>query len=110
MFAKPVTHWSGHGHVRQQAVAEEALVTREGAIDELVDDHEHARRKVLPEGSHRTYRNHVGSAEPFQRVDIGAEVDLARRNAVAASMARQKCDIQSLQFSNQYFVGWAAER
>ena len=66
-----------HRHMRDAARAEEAFLAREGAVDELVDQHEAAGRQRRLERAHRRERDEVGHAGALQRVDIGAEIDLA---------------------------------
>ena len=36
-----------HRHMRDAAIAEERSLTREGAVDELVDEHESAGLQIL---------------------------------------------------------------
>ena len=67
------------------------LLAREGAVDELVDQHEQrpAYSSSLNEPTGRD-RDDVGDAGALQRVDIGAVVDVGRRKAMAAPVARQE--------------------
>ena len=66
-----------------------------GAIDELVDQHESAGRQFLLEGAAGRQRDQVGDPGTFQHVDIGAVVDIGRRQPVTLVVARQKHDRQS---------------
>ena len=62
-------------HVRDEARAEEARLAREGAIDELIDEHEKAGIEFAAEGPACGHRDDVRDARPLQGVDIGAIVD-----------------------------------
>ena len=48
-----------------EAGIEEAFYSREGAVDELVDDNERAGRKILPQGADSGERQNLGDACPF---------------------------------------------
>ncbi len=54
------------------AGAEERLLARDGTVDELIDDHEVARRQFFAKRSAGRNADHVGHAQPLQRVDVGA--------------------------------------
>ena len=73
----------GHRDMRDAARSEEALLAGKGAVDELVDKNEAARRQLLAEGATGRNRDEVGNAGPLQRVDIGAVVDGGRRPLVS---------------------------
>src|SRR5262249_14311911 len=87
-LAEPRTDGMRHRDMRDAAAPEEAFLPREGAVDELVDDHELARRQLLLEAADGRERQDVGDAGALQRVDIGAEIDLARRDGMTAAVAR----------------------
>ena len=90
VVAQARAHRVGHGHVGHQAGAEEALVAREGAVDELVHHHEGARRQVGAQATHGRQREHIGRAQYLQGRHIGAVIHFRRRDAVAAAVARQE--------------------
>ena len=79
--------------MRDEALAEERFLAREGTIDELVGQHESAGRQLLAEGADRADRNDLGHARAFQRVDVGAVIDVGGREFVAAAVARQEDDL-----------------
>ncbi len=71
-------------------ISEETLFTRKGAVDELIDDYEGARRQFFLEGAARRHRHKVGHASALQDIDIGPVVDMTGRYPVAATVARQE--------------------
>ena len=77
-------------HVGHQPSAEEAFLARERAVDELIGDDEGARRQFLLERPTSRKRDDLGDAGALQAIDVGAEVKLAGRDAVAAAVARQE--------------------
>ena len=100
----------GHRHMRHAAGSEEALLAREGAVDELVDEHEMPGCELLlqrPAGRHRHQVRHAG---PLQGVDIGAVVDGRGRHLVAAAVAGQEADRQAVDFGKQNLVGRRSPR
>src|SRR5215470_19539983 len=54
-----------------------------GAVDKLVNQHEGAGRQLFPEGTAGRQRNEIGDAGTLEHIDIGAVVDIGRRQAVA---------------------------
>ena len=77
--ASPSRAQTGSRHATTCATqpgAEEALGAREGAIDELVDEHEGAGREILAQRAAGADRDQVGDAGALERVDVGAVVDL----------------------------------
>jgi hypothetical protein len=76
--------------MRDAAGAEEALLAREGAVDELVDDDEVPRRQLLAQRADGGEREDLGAARALQRVDVGAVVQLEGGTRVAAAVARQE--------------------
>src|SRR5262249_9426730 len=59
----------------------------------LIDEDERSRRQILAERPHRGKRDEIGHTDPLQGVDIGAVVDVARREAVAAAVPGKESDI-----------------
>ena len=98
-------HRIGHRHVRHAARPEEAFLAREGAVDELVDQHEMPGRELLLQRAAGRDRHQVGDARPLQGVDVGAVVDGRGRHLVAAAVARQEADRQPVELGEQDLVG-----
>ena len=90
--------------MRDAAGAEEALVAGEGAVDELVDQHEMPRRHRLVQRADGGDRNQRGDAAALHHVDIGAVVDVGRRVAVAAAMTRQEDDLQPVDLADPHGI------
>ena len=65
-------------------------------------------RQLLLERAAGRHRHEVGHARALQRVDVGAEVDRRRRHLVAAAVARQEADRQSVELGEQDLVGGRA--
>jgi hypothetical protein len=76
--------------VRDHSGAKEAWRALHSAIDELVDDDETPRLKLLAKRAHGRDCDYVGATAGLQRSDVGACIDLMGRNAVAATMPWQK--------------------
>ena len=85
-----------HRDMRHEARAEEALLARMGAVDELVDHHECARRQIFTKRTAGGDGDHVRNAGAFQRVDIGAVIDRGRRMDMPAAVARQEQHVDAL--------------
>ena len=79
-----------HRYMRHDAFAEEALLAREAAIDELVDDDEVSGRQFRLQAADRRQRQHVGDTGALQCVDVGAIVEVRRRQRVSTSVSWQK--------------------
>ncbi len=78
--------------VRDAAGAEERAGAVHGTVDELIHQHERARAQLL--GNEPQAENDTRSVTPaLERIDVGAEVDLARRDPVTAAVARQEHDL-----------------
>ena len=92
------------------AGAEKALRPGKGAVDELVDDDEIAGRQILAQAADSGERHDVGDAAALQRVDIGAEIDLGRRQHVAAAVARHEHDRVAVERAKAEFVRGRTER
>ena len=59
-------------------------------VDDLVGKHQRARPQVAAYAADRRKRNHVTRALRMQRPDIGAVVDLVRRNRMAVAVPREE--------------------
>ena len=92
------------GVVRRDPFAEEALFPREGAIDELVDNHEVAGGKVLPERANGRHRDDVGHPCPLQCIDIGPVVDPGRGQTMTAPMPWEEAELQASEFGKEDLV------
>src|SRR6266849_5086117 len=79
-----------HRDMRDAALAEERAGTVEGAVDELVDQHEGAGRQLLLERAAGRQRHQVGDARALEHVDIGPVVDVGRRQPMTLVVPRQK--------------------
>ena len=93
-----------HRDMSDAAGAEEAFLAREAAVDELVDDHEMSRRQFLFQAADRGEREDVGDAEALHRVDIGAVVQPARRDFMAAAVAGQKHHLHAFEHAAEKFI------
>src|ERR1700744_5296710 len=65
------------------------------AVDELIDQHEGAWRQILLERTAGRQRDQIGDAGAFEYVDIGAIVDVGRRQPMALVVPRQEHDRHS---------------
>ena len=72
------------------ALAEERALPVEGAVDELIDQHEGAGRQFLLVRAAGGERDEVGHAGALEHVDIGAVVDVGGREPVPLVVARQE--------------------
>ena len=76
--------------MRDQAFAEEGGDAAARAIEELIGDDEVERPVFFLERADRAERDDALDAQRLHAVDVGAEVEFAGRNAMAASVAREK--------------------
>src|SRR6266508_6322258 len=77
-------------HVCHEASSEERADASLRAVEELIG-HENVERLVLVlEAADRTGRQDALDAERLEAVDVRAEVQLRRENAMAGAVARQK--------------------
>ena len=100
----------GDADMAHAAGPEEGLVARDGAVDELIHEHEIARRAVLAERPAGRDRDHVGDTKPFERVDIGAVGHGRGGMDMAAPVAGQKGHRHTLERAGEDRVGWRAPR
>lgn len=80
------------------------LFTGEGAVDELIDNHEAAGGQVFLKRAAGGDGDHIGDPCAFQRVDIGAVIDGAGRLDVAATVPRQEDQIDALEGAEQQLI------
>ena len=103
------TNRVGEADVRHQAFAEERRHTPARAIDELIGDHEIARRMLFPQATDGAEREDPFDAQFLESINVGAEVQLRRADAVAAAVARQEGDGLAFEFADDIIVGRLAE-
>ena len=94
----------GDRHMGDAAGAEEGFFTPEGAVDELVHDNEIARRHLFAERAAGGDGNHVGHADAFQRVYVGAIGDGGRPVDVASTVPWQERHLHPVQRAGQDLV------
>ena len=99
------------GDVADDAVAEEGRVSGEGAVDELVGDDEVGGLVLFLQATDGG-DGEDGLVQPsgFERVDVGAEVELGGEDAVAAAVAGEEGDLPALEGAEDERVGGGAER
>ncbi len=82
----------------------------EGAIDELVGDYEVGGLVLLFERADRGDGEDALDAEFLEGVDVGAEVQFRRKDAVAAAVAGEEGDLAAFEFAEHEGVRRLAER
>src|SRR5208337_3188807 len=80
----------GKADVRHHAAAEKSVYAMASAIEKLVGDDEVQRLMLFLQRSDCGDRNDALDSKLFEAVNIGAEIQLAGQDAMAASMARQE--------------------
>src|SRR4051812_20717500 len=78
------------------------------AVDELVDQHEGAGRQLFLERAAGRERNEIGHAGALQTINVGAVVDIGRREPMALVVARQEYDGQAGNLADAQRGGWLA--
>ena len=78
--------------VRDDAAAEERADAPLRAIEELIGHDDVERLVFLLQAADRARRQDPLDAEHLEAVDVGAEVQLGRQEAVAGAVARQERD------------------
>ena len=94
----------GEADVRDQPFAEESGDAAAGAVEELIGDHEIERVMFFFREPTALKRDDALDSECFHAVDVGAEVQLRRRNAMAAAVARQEYDLFSGEFADDIVI------
>jgi hypothetical protein len=92
------------------AVAEEGGDAAARAIEELIGDHEIERLVFFLQRADGTQRYDAFYAEGFHPIDVGAEVQLGGRNAMAAPVPREKGDLMAFELAHYIVVGRRSER
>ena len=100
----------GHRHMGHAAGPEERAFAPVRAVDELVDEHEEARRQLLAERAAGRDRNDVGHPGPLHGIDIGAVIDVGRREPVPAPVAGQEHDLGAADRARTAGVRWFTPR
>src|SRR5437764_1188704 len=86
---------------RRSRSLEIARAAAPGIVDDLMRQQQRARLQVPANGAYRRHRDDLARAGVFERPQVGAVVDLMRRDAVAVAVARQEYHVA---------IGDAAER
>ena len=81
----------------------------EGAVDELVGHDEVGGLVLFLERADGGDGENALHAELFHGVNVGAEVELGRKNAMAAAVAREKSDLAAFEFAENEGVRGCAE-
>jgi hypothetical protein len=100
----------GERDVGHQAVAEEGVDAVAGAVEELVGDDDVGRLVVDLQRADGGDRDQLLDSQRLEAVDVGAVVELGRRQPVAASVARQEGDRAPVQLADDVGVRRLAER
>ena len=108
--AQPHTHRIRHRDVSDAAPGEEGLRAGEGAVHELVDEHEAAGREVFSQRAAGGDRDQVGDTGAFQGVDVGAVVDLTRWNPVSSAVAGQEDILHTTEVAAKQLVRGGSKR
>ena len=87
--------------MRDTARPEERARARVGAIHELIDQHKGAGRQFFLERATGGQRNEIGHAGALEHVDIGAIINVARRQPMARIVPREKDNRQPGDFAGQ---------
>jgi hypothetical protein len=95
--------------VRHDAVPEEGVRPVPRAVDELVGHDDVPRGDLLAEAPDRAHRDDPFRAELLERVDVGAEVEVAREHPVPAPVPRQEGEARPGEPAEHDLVGGVAE-
>ena len=96
--------------VGDQSVAEERGDAALGAVEKLVGHKKFAGAQILLQRADGANGNNALDAEKLHRVDVGAEVQFARKNSMAAAMAGKEGDALAFESAENDFVGRVAKR
>jgi hypothetical protein len=80
-----------------------------GAIDELIGEDDFARFEFGLQGADGADADDPADAELFHAVDVGAGVQFAGKNTMAAGVAREENDVSASEFAGEEFIGGIAE-
>lgn len=93
------TDWICHGNMCDHAITKECLPPPIGAIDELVDHDEITRLIFFTKRSDGADRQQLLHPQLSHCVEIRKVGNFGRREAVTATMARQKRNTSAFEFS-----------
>lgn len=109
-FAKFGADGIGKRNMGDDAAAEESVFESFfGAIDKLIGKDNFAGLKFGLQGADSADADDPARAEFFHAEDVGAMVEFAWQDAMAASMARKKNNVAAGEFAGEKFVGRSAE-
>ena len=90
-------------HVRRDAAAEERRDPAAGPVDELIRDDDVERVDVLLERADRARGEDVLHAQHLETEDVGAEVELARKERVPGTVTGEKATRLPARVPTTYF-------
>jgi hypothetical protein len=90
--------------VGDQAIAEKCGDAALGAVKKLIRDEEFARAQIFLQRAHGTDGNDALHPQKFHCVDIRAEVEFAREDAVPAAVAGEERDALALEIAEDDLV------
>ena len=99
----------GKAHVDDHALAEERARTCLGTVEELVGHDDVERLELLAQAADGARRDDLLHAERLHPPDVGAVVDLAGQDAVAAGVTRQEGDGHAVDVAQEVTVAGVAE-
>ncbi len=102
--------WLVETNVADEPVAEKRGHAKLRAVHKLIGNQKLHRLKLLLQRTDRAHGNNSLDAKQFHGVDIRAEVNLGRQNAMAAAVTRQKRHPLPFQSSDHHRVGRLAKR
>ena len=102
--------WIAESDVADDSIAKEGGDAMEGAVDELIGDDEVGGLVLFFERADGGDGKDALDAEFLEGVDVGAEIQLRRQDAVAAAVACEKGNLAAFQFAKHEWVGRIAER
>src|SRR5579863_5290171 len=103
------TNGIGESNVRDNAAAEERIYAMAGTVEKLIGDDKLHRLVLLFERPNRRNGDNALDTELLEGVNVGAKIQLARQDSMAASMPRQKCHLAPLEHAADKGVGSRAE-
>ena len=95
--------------VADDAVAEESGDAKEGAVDELIGNDEVAGLVLFFQRADGGDGENALDAELLQRINIGAEIQLRGKDAVAAAVPGEEGDLAALEIAEDESIAGIAE-
>ena len=99
----------GKSDVGHDAFAEKRIHAMAGTIEELIGDYEIQRLVLFLQRSDRGNGNDPFDAELFESVNVGAEIQFGRQNAMPASVPSQECDLAAFERTENIGIGRISE-